>query len=214
MRIMMYSHDSYGLGHLRRTLALAEAFVEADPNTNVLLLTGSTVSSSYRMSKGIDILKLPSAVKVGGGKYEPSRLSITFEKLKGLRSNLILGAAEAFEPDVFLVDKAPLGMKSEAQETLRFLNDERPGTLTVLGLRDVMDDPEHVRDSWRSRKARVTCGCIPPFRSCGLSLTTPSSTSCAFGASVFRFRRCSPSLRFSSTFFTASISGSILLAAR
>ena len=30
-RIFMYSHDSYGLGHLRRTLALAKAFVEHDP---------------------------------------------------------------------------------------------------------------------------------------------------------------------------------------
>ena len=27
----MYSHDSYGLGHLRRTLALAEAFVGTRP---------------------------------------------------------------------------------------------------------------------------------------------------------------------------------------
>ena len=30
-RILMYSHDSYGLGHLRRTLSLAKAFVEHDP---------------------------------------------------------------------------------------------------------------------------------------------------------------------------------------
>ncbi|MDX5892628.1 glycosyltransferase family protein [Rubrobacter radiotolerans] len=148
---MMYSHDSYGLGHLRRTLALAEAFVEANPKTNVLLLTGSTVSNSYRMSQGIDILKLPSAVKVGGGKYESSRLSISFKRLKQLRSTLIIGAAESFEPDVFLVDKAPLGMKSEVEDTLRFLNDERPATLNVLGLRDVMDDPGQVRHSWRER---------------------------------------------------------------
>jgi predicted glycosyltransferase len=36
----MYSHDSYGLGHLRRTLALAEAFVEHDPGLGVSILTG------------------------------------------------------------------------------------------------------------------------------------------------------------------------------
>ncbi len=151
MKILMYSHDSYGLGHLRRTLALAEAFVEDDPRTNVLILTGSTISGAYRMSKGIDLLKLPSAVKVGGGMYEPDRMSISFEALKDLRTGLIRTAAESFDPDVFIVDKAPLGMKSEVVPTLEFLKEERPATLTVLGLRDVMDDPYQVRKSWEEK---------------------------------------------------------------
>jgi predicted glycosyltransferase len=152
MKILMYSHDSYGLGHLRRTLALAEAFVERDPEANVLLLTGSTISGAYRMSQGIDLLKLPSAVKVGNGVYEPSRMSVSFEELRRLRSQLIKSAAVSFEPDVFIVDKAPLGMKSEVEETLRFLREERARTLTVLGLRDVMDDPDRVRKSWEDKK--------------------------------------------------------------
>lgn len=151
MKILMYSHDSFGLGHLRRTLALAEAFVERDPNTNVLVLTGSTVSGAYRMTKGIDLLKLPSAVKVGGGKYEADRMSVSFEALKDLRTNLIQTAAESFDPDVFIVDKAPLGMKGEVVPTLEFLKEERPDTLTVLGLRDVMDDPYLVRKSWEEK---------------------------------------------------------------
>src|SRR3712207_2642458 len=107
----MYSHDSYGLGHLRRTLALAEAFVEHEPGLGVLILTGSTVSGAFRMPQGIDIVKLPSAVKVSNGVYKPDRLPITFERLRKLRSGLILNAAESFSPDAFIVDKAPLGMK-------------------------------------------------------------------------------------------------------
>ena len=149
MRILMYSHDSYGIGHLRRTLALAEAFVEEDPSNNVLILTGSTLSGAYQMSKGIDFVKLPSAVKLDNGVYEPSKMSISFELLADLRSQLILSAAESFEPDVFLVDKAPLGMKGEVEETLEYLRTESPRTLLVLGLRDVMDDPGRVRASWR-----------------------------------------------------------------
>ncbi len=151
MKILMYSHDSYGLGHLRRTLALAEAFVERDPATNVLILTGSTVSGAYRMSRGIDLLKLPSAVKVGGGMYEADRMSVSFEALKDLRTGLIRAAAECFDPDVFIVDKAPLGMKGEVVPTLEFLKENRPDTLTVLGLRDVMDDPYLVRKSWEEK---------------------------------------------------------------
>ncbi len=151
MKILMYSHDSYGLGHLRRTLALAEAFVERDPRTNVLIMTGSAVSGAYRMTKGIDLLKLPSAVKVANGSYESDRMSVSFEVLKDLRTGLIRTAAESFDPDVFIVDKAPLGMKGEVVPTLEFLKEERPDTLTVLGLRDVMDDPYQVRKSWEEK---------------------------------------------------------------
>lgn len=147
-KILMYSHDSYGLGHLRRTLALAETFVARDPGASVLIITGSTLSNTFRMSQGIDIVKLPSAVKVTNGVYKPSRMPIKFERLRSLRSELILSAAKTFMPDVFIVDKAPLGMKGEVTRTLEFLNDERPSTLTVLGLRDVMDDPGRVRRNW------------------------------------------------------------------
>ncbi|MDN5698010.1 MAG: hypothetical protein L0G70_08570, partial [Rubrobacter sp.] len=148
----MYSHDSFGLGHLRRTLALAEALVEKDPANNVLILTGSTISGAYRMSRGIDLIKLPSAIKVGKGEYEPSRLSVDADRLIWLRSRLILGAAQSFEPDAFVVDKAPLGMKGEVEPALEYLRQERPETLTVLGLRDVMDDPADVCQSWRRSK--------------------------------------------------------------
>lgn len=145
----MYSHDSYGLGHLRRTLALAEAFVERAPCTSVLILTGSTMSGTFRMSPGIDLVKLPSAVKVASGVYEPGRMFVSFESLKNLRASLILSTARSFAPDAFVVDKAPLGMKREVLPTLEFLRNERPGTLTVLGLRDVMDDPGRICRNWR-----------------------------------------------------------------
>lgn len=148
MKVLMYSHDSYGLGHLRRTLALAEAFVQHDPGASVLILTGSTVSGTFRMPSGIDVIKLPSAVKVASGTYRPSRMPVSFDRLKRLRSGLILSSVETFDPDAFVVDKAPLGMKREVLPTLRFLRRARPHTLTVLGLRDVMDDPALVRRNW------------------------------------------------------------------
>src|SRR5215208_3794733 len=105
----MYSHDSSGLGHLRRTLAVANAFVEHDPGLGVLILTGSTVSGAFRTPQGIDIVKLPSAAKVSNNIYKPDRLPVTFERLRNLRSGLILNAAESFNPDAFIVDNAPLG---------------------------------------------------------------------------------------------------------
>ena len=63
----MYSHDSYGLGHLRRTLALAKAFVEYDPGLGVLILTGSTVSNKVLTTffRSWPFVRVPSLVVVG-----------------------------------------------------------------------------------------------------------------------------------------------------
>ncbi len=47
-----------------------------------------------------------------------------------------------------MVDHAPIGMKGELLETLRFLRRELPSTRTVLGLRDIVDDPAIVRRTW------------------------------------------------------------------
>lgn len=152
MKILMYSHDSYGLGHLRRTLALAGAFTEHNRNASVLILTGSTVSGAFWLSQGVDLIKLPSAVKVANGVYKSNRMPVDFECLRRIRSNLIMSTVESFDPDAFIVDKAPLGMKREVYSTLEFLRSARPSTLTVLGLRDVLDDPERVRQHWQDNR--------------------------------------------------------------
>ncbi|MDW8470065.1 MAG: hypothetical protein RML56_14995 [Burkholderiales bacterium] len=48
-----------------------------------------------------------------------------------------------FEPDLFIVDKEPLGLRGEVRETLEMLKPR--GTRLVLGLRDVMDEPRALR---------------------------------------------------------------------
>ena len=39
-RVLIYSHDSFGLGHLRRCRAIANALVDRNPNMSVLILSG------------------------------------------------------------------------------------------------------------------------------------------------------------------------------
>ena len=46
-RLLLYSHDSYGLGHFRRNLSIAEAVAADMPNVSTLLLTGSPRSHSF-----------------------------------------------------------------------------------------------------------------------------------------------------------------------
>jgi len=47
--ILMYFHDTYGLGHIRRTMAIAEQLCEYD--TNILILTGSPIAGCLNFSK-------------------------------------------------------------------------------------------------------------------------------------------------------------------
>ena len=65
------------------------------------------------------------------------------------RSSFIRHTAEMFDPDIFIVDKEPLGLRGEVLETLEML--KQRGTRLVLGLRDVMDEPKLLVPEWRRK---------------------------------------------------------------
>ena len=44
-KILMYSHDTYGLGHIRRTMAIASHL--RSPQVNILILTGSPIVGRF-----------------------------------------------------------------------------------------------------------------------------------------------------------------------
>jgi predicted glycosyltransferase len=152
-RVLLYSHDSYGLGHLRRTLALAGAIAERDSRASTLILTGSTVASSYRLPPRCDTVKLPVLRKRESGRYESLRLRMGFDGLRELRASIALAVAEAYAPTALVIDKTPLGLRGEMVPTLEALS-ARGGCRRILGLRDVEDSPPNVRREWRGRRTR------------------------------------------------------------
>src|ERR1051326_4090430 len=58
-RILLYSHDTFGLGNIRRTLLLAQELIDQYPKAAVLLITGSQMIHSFRIPEGVDYVKLP-----------------------------------------------------------------------------------------------------------------------------------------------------------
>ena len=68
-----------------------------------------------------------------------------------MRESIIKNTADAFDPDLFIVDKEPLGLHGEVTSTLEMLKER--GTPLVLGLRDVMDDPDLLGPEWKRKKA-------------------------------------------------------------
>ena len=145
-RVLMYSHDTFGLGHLRRCRAIAHALVDRFKGVHVLIVSGSSIAGAFDFRTRVDFLKVPSIIKLMNGEYTPLAEHTDLHETLSLRRTLILNTAQSFRPDIFVVDKEPLGLRGELEPTLAFLKAQ--GTMLVLGLRDVMDSPEKLAAEW------------------------------------------------------------------
>ena len=150
-RVLIYSHDTFGLGHLRRCRTIAHALVEAYQDLSVLILSGSPIIGSFDFRARVDFVRIPGVIKLRNGEYTSLNLHIDIEKTLNMRSSIIKHTAEAFDPHVFIVDKEPLGLRGEVEETLHMLKES--GTHLVLGLRDVLDEPALLGPEWRRKRA-------------------------------------------------------------
>ncbi|MEX0922211.1 MAG: glycosyltransferase [Rhodovibrionaceae bacterium] len=150
-RVLIYSHDSFGLGHLRRCREIAHALVASDDTLSVLILSGSPIIGSFDFRARVDFVRIPGVIKLKDGNYTSLKLPLDIEQTMALRASIILNTADAFDPDLFLVDKEPLGLRGEVEPTLRLLHDR--GTPCILGLRDVMDEAEQLAQEWERKHA-------------------------------------------------------------
>ena len=147
--ILMYSHDTYGLGHIRRTMAIASHLL--GPRINILLLTGSPIAGRFAFPDRIDFVRIPGMIKKTNDEYLPLSIKINARHALDIRKNIITATAKTFQPHLFIVDKEPLGLKKEVLPTLQWLRRCRPDTRSILGLRDIMDDAESVKKDWRDK---------------------------------------------------------------
>ena len=145
-RILIYSHDSFGLGHLRRCRAIAHALVERFRGLSVLILSGSPIIGSFDFRARVDFIRIPGVIKLRSGDYVSLHKHIGIEQTLAMRESIIYQTASSYNPDVFIVDKEPAGLQGEILSSLRFL--KASGTGTVLGLRDILDAPDRLQKEW------------------------------------------------------------------
>ena len=146
-RIALYSHDTQGLGHIRRNLAIAAAIARGEPKPDMLLVSGVREARAFLLPPNTDCLTLPALSKHGTGRYGARSLSMPLDDLVELRARTIKAALEMFDPDLLVVDKVARGAFGELEPALEVLA-ARPGSRAVLGLRDVLDDPLRARREW------------------------------------------------------------------
>ena len=145
----MYSHDTYGLGHIRRTLAIADHLRQK--NINILILTGSPIVGRFAFPEQIDFVRIPGMIKKTNEEYLPLSIKINPRHALDIRKNIITATAKTFQPQLFIVDKEPLGLKKEILPTLQWLQRCLPRCRTILGLRDIMDDADTIRKDWEDK---------------------------------------------------------------
>lgn len=145
--VMMYSHDTIGLGHMRRNASIAAALIERVPNVSVLMMVGCPAGMVFELKPGIDFVKLPSLAKLGRNQWRASSLRVSPDTTRSIRMGILDRAADAFRPDILLVDHEPAGIWEELVPTLKAIR-LRGGTSVILGLRDILDDPKRTRALW------------------------------------------------------------------
>jgi predicted glycosyltransferase len=150
-RMMIYSHDTFGLGHLRRCRRLAHAFVEKYQNLSVLILSGCPIIGSFDFKPRVDFVRIPGIQKQADGTYDAYHLGLPVQDVLTIRRKILLKSTQAFKPHLFLVDKEPWGLQGELKPTLHWLKEK--GVPTLLGLRDVLDDPETLAKEWKRKGA-------------------------------------------------------------
>lgn len=148
-RIAFYSHDTMGMGHLRRNMLIASALSSGRCQADTLLIAGTREAGFFAEQAGLDCVTLPALTKDRDGKYSARHYSWSLEETTRLRGRVIASTLLAFRPDILVVDKLPQGICNELQRTLKLIR-SRVQTYCVLGLRDVLDEPEVAVREWKN----------------------------------------------------------------
>jgi predicted glycosyltransferase len=149
LRLLIYSQDGFGLGHLRRNLNIAYRVWKQAPDVSVLVVADSPAAPFFALPPRCDFVKIPTLVKVDSGVWRSDRLSLDHREVLSIRTRLLEGLVESFLPDLVLVDHMPHGIFGELIGPLRVLRRRHRHARIVLGLRDILGAPADICRHWR-----------------------------------------------------------------
>jgi predicted glycosyltransferase len=153
VRAIFFCNEMLGLGHLRLSIALAQALVHRDDRATSLIVTGSGAFPGLSLPRNVDLLKLPTLPVDPGSAWgatthrPPTSLAMPTEEVSALRSAISTAAIRALAPEVVVVDYKPTGRNDELLGALDLCRRRHGGTI-ALGLWEVDDAPERLRAEW------------------------------------------------------------------
>lgn len=151
LRVVLYSHDTMGLGHIRRNLLLAQGLSESNLEIDALLITGARDSGRFSLPENVDVVVLPALHKAVDGSYRARNLGLDLDDLLAMRSQIIISTIKSFQPDLVIVDNVARGANGELDQSLHYIH-EHGGIRCVLGLRDIQDEADNVISEWKKQR--------------------------------------------------------------
>jgi len=143
-RLLFYCQHSLGLGHLARSLRLADGLTE---RFDVRLLNGGRFPAGTTVPAGVDVLNLPPLGHDADGMLVSHDPAYTVERARARRTELLLAALDEDRPAVVLIEMYPFGRRKFEFELVPLLDAvaalgaDRPRV--VCSLRDIL-----VRGVW------------------------------------------------------------------
>ncbi len=115
-RILVYTHNSIGLGHAFRTLAAITGIKKWRPDIDFLVISGTSIQQIF-FKEGIEVIKLPSIKLDIDHKDSPmhSRYLSGFdlETIFDFRQSIIMKTFDFFQPDALIIEHNMTGQMSE-----------------------------------------------------------------------------------------------------
>ena len=119
-RVLIYSHDTFGLGHLRRSRAIANALVGRDGSMSVIIVSGSPVIGSFEFGDGVDYVRVPGVIKLPDGDYTTLNLHMPVDEAVALReAHHPADGARRSSPTSSSSTRSRPGFRGEILPTLR-----------------------------------------------------------------------------------------------
>jgi len=149
--VFAYCHDSVGIGHLSRTLSICDRVGRTYPFSSFLIATGTPYVPLFQHLQRVDYIKLPALAKEAPHEYRSKFLPIAPNHLIDYRKAVLRDTVDHFDPEIVLVDKAPIGVCGELLPGLRWLRQNRPNVRIIFGMRDIEDAPEETITHWNEK---------------------------------------------------------------
>ncbi|MDQ7781953.1 MAG: glycosyltransferase [Desulfomonilaceae bacterium] len=115
-RILVYTHNSIGLGHAFRTLAVITGMKKWRPDIDFLVISGTSIPQIF-FEEGIEVIKLPS-IKLDIDRDDSPMLSryltgFDLESIFDFRQTVIMASFNFFQPDALIIEHNMTGQMSE-----------------------------------------------------------------------------------------------------
>lgn len=136
--LLFYCQHAMGMGHLVRSLALADALSRS---FRVVLLNGGVLPSNLSLPPGIEVINLPP-LRLEDGQLISCDDRYSLVQAQHARIDRILSSFRQLRPEVLLTELYPFGRKKFEFELLPLLEEAKTESnlapLIVCSLRDIL----------------------------------------------------------------------------